>query len=338
MSDSKLSALESPPANEAQCINDLAARLQAKIVRDNAGGPMRRDAHPKMHGLVRAEFIVEPDLPEELRIGVFAEPGKTYPAWIRFSNQDGTIQPDINADIRGMAIKLMGVPGDKLLEAERQERTQDFIVISTPVFVTRDVEEFDDLIKALTGSLWAKLCFFLTHWHVAGNLLRSMKKHANPLQLRYWSTTPYLLGTRAVKYSAIPRAPATDTIPDSPGDDYLREAMVRQLARKEVVYDFAVQLQTDAAAMPIEDPSIEWPEALSTFRKVAAIRIPAQQFDSPAQRVFGENLSFTPWHSLPEHRPLGGINRARKIVYAAISTFRHAQNGVPRREPVDWTI
>ena len=68
------------------------------------------------------------------------------------------------------------------------------------------------------------------------------------------------------------------------------------------------------------------------------LHIPAQQVDSAAQRAFGENLSFTPWHSLPEHRPLGGINRARKIVYAAISTFRHAQNGVPRQEPLDWTI
>lgn len=338
MNDLDLSALEQRPPAEQACINDLAARLKAKIIRENAGGLMRRDAHPKMHGLVRAEFVVAADLPAELRVGVFAEPGKTYPAWVRFSNQDGTIQPDIDADIRGMAIKLMDVPGDKLLDAERHERTQDFIVISTPVFVTRDVEEFDDLIKALTGSLWAKAWFFLTHWHVVGNLWRSMKKHANPLQLRYWSTTPYLFGQRAVKYSAIPRSAARDEIPSHPSDDYLREAMVRQLSREDVLYDFALQFQTDPRHMPIEDPSVEWSETLSPFRTVASIRIPAQQFDTEAQRSFGENLSFTPWHSLPEHRPLGGINRARKIVYAAISSFRHAQNGVPQREPVDWEI
>ena len=61
-------------------------------------------------------------------------------------------------------------------------------------------------------------------------------------------------------------------------------------------------------------------------------------FDSEAQRAFGENLSYTPWHSLAEHRPLGGINRARKVVYRAISMFRHECNHAPRREPTGWDI
>jgi len=147
-------AQEDIPPGEAIYIEDLAARLKAKIIKDNPTGIMRRDAHPKMHGVVKAEFIVEPNLPEELRVGVFAEP-KTYPAWIRFSNQNGTIQPDIKPDIRGMAIKLMGVSGEKLLEDERDAQTQDFIVISTNVFVTRDVKQFDDLIKAMTSNFLA---------------------------------------------------------------------------------------------------------------------------------------------------------------------------------------
>jgi hypothetical protein len=88
--------------------------------------------------------------------------------------------------------------------------------------------------------------------------------------------------------------------------------------------------------MPIEDPGVEWPQAMSPFRKLATIRIPAQQFDSPGQHAFGENLSFTPWHALPEHRPLGGINRARKVVYQAISRFRHQANGQVRSEPTGW--
>lgn len=330
-------AQEDPPPGEAAYINDLAERLKAKIIKDNAGGIMRRDAHPKMHGVVKAEFIVEPDLPAQLRVGVFRQPA-TYPAWIRFSNQDGTINPDIDKDIRGMAIKLMGVPGEKLLEHEKDEQTQDFIVISTNVFVTKDVQEFDGLIKALTGSTLAKIVFFLTHWRVVWNLLQSMKKFANPLQIRYFSTTPYLFGNTAAKYSAIPVVEQPDAIPASPSDNYLREAMISQLARGEARFDFAVQLQTDAASMPIEDPGKAWSEEASPFRKVATIRIFQQSFDSAAQREFGENLSYTPWHSLPEHRPLGGINRARKVVYRAISIFRHEQNNAPRREPASWEI
>ena len=100
------------PWGEIHYIEDLLERLKAKIIADNAGGIMRRDAHAKMHGVVKAEFIIEPNLPEELQIGLFKE-AKTYPAWIRFSNQSGSLSPDIERDIRGMAIKLMGVAGRK---------------------------------------------------------------------------------------------------------------------------------------------------------------------------------------------------------------------------------
>ncbi|MES2943121.1 MAG: catalase family protein [Pseudomonadota bacterium] len=330
-------AQECPPPDEAVYINDLTERLKAKIIQDNPSGIMRRDAHPKMHGVVRAEFTVEPDLPDDLRIGVFSVP-RTYRAWIRFSNQNGTIQPDIDGDIRGMAIKLMNVDGEKLLEDEKHETTQDFIVISTNVFVTKDAQEFDQLIKALTGSMLDKLLFFATHWRVVFNLVKSMKKSANPLQIRYWSTTPYLLGRNAVKYSAIPVLGKLDSIPNSPGDNFLREAMVQQLAQDEAQFDFVVQLQTNAQTMPIEDPGKAWSELESPFRKVASIRIFKQDFDTQSQRLFGENLSYTPWHSLPEHRPLGGVNRARKVVYRAISMFRHEKNGVPRVEPTSWDI
>lgn len=328
---------ENPPPGEAEYINDLADRLKEKIIKDNVTGIMRRDAHPKMHGVVTAEFIIEPDLPQQLRVGIFKQPG-TYQAWIRFSNQNGTINPDIDADIRGMAIKLMGVEGEKLLEHEKEEKTQDFIVISTNVFVTRDAREFDDLIKALTGSTIAKILFFAVHWRVVLNLLKSMKKFANPLQIRYFSTTPYLFGNTAVKYSVTPNVEVVDTIPKNPQDDFLRSAMIRQLAQGEARFDFAVQLQTDADAMPIEDPGKEWSETVSPFRKVATIKIQKQSLDSERQRQFGENLSYTPWHSLPEHRPLGGVNRARKVVYRAISTFRHEKNNVPRKEPTSWEI
>jgi hypothetical protein len=86
--------------------------------------------------------------------------------------------------------------------------------------------------------------------------------------------------------------------------------------------------------MPVEDPTIPWD---APYQKVATIRIPPQTFDTPEQLAFCENLSFTPWHALPEHRPLGGINRARKAVYAAVSAQRHELNGVPEREPTPET-
>ena len=336
MHDARL-AQESPPPQEAFHTQRLAERLQAKIVRDNAGGPLRRDAHAKMHGLVRAEFSIEPGLPEALRVGLFSQ-ARTYPAWVRFSNQSGSLAPDIDGDIRGMAIKLMGVDGEILQTDSPADRTADFILISTPVFVTRDVEEFDNLLGALTGSLWAKVVFFLSHWRVLVNVLGSLKKFANQLQIRYLSATPYRLGDQAVKYAVRPVGGAADSLAAQPEADFLRQAMLRQLAQGDALFDFSVQLQTDARTQPIEDPSRLWSESDSAFQKVASLRIPRQAFDSPAQRALGENLSFNPWRTLAEHRPLGGINRARRSVYEAISRFRHDQNAAVRAEPTGWDL
>jgi len=85
--------------------------------------------------------------------------------------------------------------------------------------------------------------------------------------------------------------------------------------------------------MPIEDPGITWEEALSPFRKVARLTIPSQVFDTLERREFGDNLSFNPWRCLHEHRPLGGISRARRQVYDALSMFRHDNNQALREEP-----
>ncbi|HEV3386324.1 MAG TPA: catalase family protein [Gemmata sp.] len=334
-------ATEYPPAGEEGYAQQLAEFLRAKVQKDYPTGITRRDAHAKHHGCVRAEFIVEPNLPAELRVGVFREP-RTYLAWIRFSNQAGTPKPDLEKDIRGMAIKLMGVEGEKLLEDESSEQTQDFILISHPVFVTRDVAEFYHLIKATTGGILRLGWFFFNpfnmHWRTFRNLMASLQRHANPLEIRYWSTTPYLFGTRAVKYSTRPQTPQVTAIPVNPSPDFLKEALKQSLVAGEAKFDFMVQFQTDAVRMPIEDPGVLWNEELSQFRKVATIRMIQQEFDSREQLTFGENISFTPWHSVPEHRPIGGINRARKLVYRIISEFRHQRNRTPRKEPRSWEL
>ncbi len=94
-----------------------------------------------------------------------------------------------------------------------------------------------------------------------------------------------------------------------------------------------VQFQTDPVRMPIENPMVPWSPELSPYRRVATIKILRQEFDSPAQMQFAENLSFSPWRTLPEHRPLGSVNRARLHVYPAISRFRHQRNNTVSKEP-----
>ena len=96
--------------------------------------------------------------------------------------------------------------------------------------------------------------------------------------------------------------------------------------------EFLIQPRT-SNTMSVEDSMTEWKENKAPFYKVATIRIPQQVFDTPEQNKFCENLSFTPWHTLPEHKPLGAINRMRKVIYERISRVRHEMNSTQRIEP-----
>lgn len=304
------------------------------------GGPMTRDAHAKHHGCVRGEFRVNPSLAPELRAGVFATPGASFPAWVRYSNGAGKAQADAKGDGRGMAIKLLRVPGEKLLDSERDAQTQDFLMINHPVFFVRNVEDYIDFTNASAAG--NPLPFFfpspnpfswrLPEFGVVAKI--TSQKVTDPLALRYWTMTPYQFGQREAKFSARPCADVKlPALRASPDPDFLRANLRTHLEQADACYEFMVQLRTKPEAMPIEDPTVEWKESDSPFVSVARLTIPRQRFDAPAQMEFCENLSYTPWHSLPEHRPLGGINRVRRAVYEGISKLRHETNRAARSEP-----
>ena len=333
---------ESVWPGEAEAPRAIADRIEKSIEEryPKAKRPARRDAHPKAHGCVRASFKVADGLPDNLAQGVFV-PGATYKAWIRFSNgSSDPARPDVKGDARGMAIKLTGVPGVKLLPAEREAETQDFIMINHPVFFIDDPPDYLRLIQRGSSSsslvkLTAPFALGLKGALIARTISR--KKIENPLYTRYWSTVPYRLGDdahkQAVKFSARPCAVhANNKIPSDPGPDYLRQAMAATLAADDACFDFLVQTRR-SPSMKVEDSKTEWKESEAPFIKMATITIPKQTFDSEAQMAFCENLSFTPWHSLPQHRPLGAVNRVRRTVYESVSKKRHALNQTPRKEP-----
>lgn len=327
---------EQLPPKEEQATTRLINLLK-KMLEEDYPKPKRmlRDAHPKMHGLVKAEFIVEPDLPDELRVGVFAEP-KSYLTWVRFSNMSAPPGPDYRRDSRGMALKLMGVPGEKILQGEQDGPTQDFVMMSSPIFVTRDVEGFEKLVAALTGGKLKLALHMLTHPRVAKLFLGVLVKCPSALNFQYWSVTPYRFGDRIIKFTAKPTTPGPTTVPKQASPDFLREQMIEQLATGDASFDFMIQFRTQPEAMPVDDPTINWSEDASPFIKVATVHIPQQTFASPEQDTYGDNLAFTPWHSLPVHQPLGGINIARRRIYETMSAFRHAHNDAPTPEPTSF--
>lgn len=321
--------------NEEQLAQEIAATVAANIQRGPR--PALRDAHPRAHGCVQASFRVDDGLPPHLAQGVFV-PGKSYPALIRFSNGNPeTKLPDIIPDVRGMAIKLLGVPGDKLLDDERE--TQDFVLISHPVFFLDSAKDYLTFFRRIFSSnlLIRKTALLALSARGLINFFKMNIVVASPLETRYWSVVAYRLGAgphkQAVKYSARPRPfPGSTALPVPPTPHFLRETMIRHLEAGEAHFDFLVQPRK-SPAMSVENSMVEWKEEDAPFIRVATITIPRQQFATAERDQLGENLSFSPWHALPAHRPLGAVNRVRRVVYQAISKVRHDLNGAPRREP-----
>jgi hypothetical protein len=309
-------------------------------------GIRRRAQHPKQHGCVRATFEVLDDIPADYKVGLFARPA-SYDAIIRFSN--GRQAEDRGPGAQGMSIKLIGVPGRKILEAQADAGTHDFILVDGPVFFVRDTESYARLVN----EVFTNVLKGLPPEAPPEKWLASVKKahpedipvvenYTNrvvdsPLARQFWSQVPYAFGQgdgTICRYSAVPHpenmiAPIPPAFRDA---DYLRRAMVDHLktAARPAVFDFCAQLRTDATPEVIDNPTVEWD---TPFQRVAVIAIPAQDFDRPEQDRFGENLSYTPWHALPEHRPVGQINEIRRSVYAASSRARHLANLVDEQEP-----
>ena len=300
-------------------------------------GRFERGGNTKTHGIVRGEFIVHDNLPQEFRHGIYAQPC-TYPAWVRFSGPGPYITSDIDdVGFMSISIKLMRVPGPKLMEDEKS--TQDMFGVSPPTFVTPDVIANAQLQKQSIKN--AQIFYFLnlTQHHVLDLIMQSLwiKTQSSPLEAPYFSCVPYLLGEgQAMQYSIWPKSKRHTRVPRlpfRPPDNYLRDAMVKTLAEEDVELDIRLQLQKDPHLMPIENNGVYWPERISPRVSVATLRIPRQKFDSPAQLDFAKRLSYNPWHCIAEHRPLGNQSRARRRMYWTLSALRQSMNATPRYEP-----
>jgi Dyp-type peroxidase family len=341
-STSVAARFEHMPDDEQLHTDRLIDNTRALLQQRYAGKQTLRDAHPKMHGCVKARLEIEPNLPPALRHGLFGEAAERYAtktpdgrcsfkAWVRFSSQNQDPQADIVKDTRGLSLKLLEIPGAKLLDGEEDSPCHDFIFLSTPRFVARSVAEFDELVNGLVQGSW------LSWLRSAGPALRhkfSLARHASPLEVSYFSVVPALIGTTAVKYSLEPVIEKKTPLPKHPSPNFLREQLKRQLAHKDSLFEISVQMFQDEKSTPIEDPTQLW---RTKPTKVATLRILQQDdFDTPERNELGENLAFNPFRCLPEHRPLGGINRARRQVYRAIAAFRHNRNGVKSAEAPVW--
>jgi hypothetical protein len=330
-------AEECPQPDEEAHINSIIDSFEKQMRGLWKPGGFERGGNTKTQGVLRGEFIVHDNLPEKFRHGIYAK-AQTFKAWVRFAGPGPYVTPDIDdIGFMSISIKLMGVPGKKFMDDEKH--TLDMFGVSTPTFVTPDTKANTQLqIESLRN---AQLLYFLNFHrpHVLDLIMQGLwvKTQTSPFEAPYFSCVPYLLGEgQAMQYSVWPKSKKRTRIPRlplRPPDDYLRNAMVAALKEGDVELDIRLQLQTDPHLMPIENNAVLWPERLSPRVSVATLRLPKQKFDSQAQIEFARKLSYNPWHTIAEHRPLGNQSRARWRLYETLSKYRQAMTGVPHAEP-----
>jgi hypothetical protein len=332
----KLAEERIQPDEEAH-LDDIIASFNAQMRKLWNPGYYERGGNSKTHGIVRAELIVRDDLPEHMRRGIFATPA-TYKAWVRYSGPGPYVTADIDdVGFMSMAIKLMGVPGPKLMDDEKF--TQDLFGTSAPTFVSPDTRANAQLQRWSLKNAQVFYFFNPRDSHILDTIMQLLwtKTQTSPLEDQYFSCVPYLLGEgQAMQYSFKSRL-ATKTpvprLPFRPPDNYLRDAMAATLAKQDVEFDIFLQVQTDPFLMPIENAAVMWPTRLSARVPAAVLRIPKQTFDSREQLAFARKLTYNPFHCIPEHRPLGNVSRARKRMYWELAQLRLKMNATEHYEP-----
>jgi Catalase len=356
--------LETIPAGEEALIDKMISDLRAnnefqfaKSVKKRRPHAIR-DAHAKSCGILRGELTVRPDIPEQYRQGMFAEPGRTYPVIARISTTSGAIRSDQVRGVRGLGLKILDVcdPGAARASDKFDDTNQDFVFVTEPVFLFRDAEHYagagmtiakvlsrmpDQVMVAMNGLLRGVRRLL---GPTGRELPRNLRVFADPnhhvLGQTFYTAAPNRFGTYVAKLKV---APASKSVTDltavtiAPRDGQALTNAVREHFRSNGAdYVVSAQLCTNTADMPVEDATVEWSEAESPYVPVATIHYPPQTAHSPALQRFGDDqLTFNSWRGIEEHRPLGGINRLKLRVYEQSSIFRHEANNEDYVEPKD---
>jgi hypothetical protein len=320
------------------CGKDPVASLTAMFVDQVQAGrigkgqcPALRPVFLKPHGVAHAVFRILPDLPSDLRVGIFA--GSEYPAWVRFSSDTLPTISDYKATV-GVGIKLFHAPVPKLF-GEPNDQTFDFILQNFDVFFVDNAREMCEFTKA--GVVDGDYGPYLVAHPVTAKLLDQMARAIpSVLASDYWSCVPFSFGPdRYVKYK-LERTIDASTPSDAPRDpSYLAVDLQNRLKAAEARFRFFVQFRTDPTTMPLDEATVRWEESASVPVQLAELILPQQDIAVRGQAAYGENLSWNIWRVTSDHRPQGSIAEARRLVYASSALLRRNVNGVPTGEPTE---
>jgi hypothetical protein len=346
-------AFEQVPNDEAQISKELADTLRSIMETTfNDSGHANRSVHAKAHGLLRGQVTVLDNLPAELRQGAFSKPA-TMPVFLRFSTNPGDILDDKVSTPRGLAIKMVGVDGPRLPGSE-SDVTQDFVMQNAKAFTSATPKAFLTTLKLLAKTtdkapgfkkvLSAVLKGVESTIESMGGesgTLKSLGGHPQThiLGESFSTVVPILYGPYYAKLAMVPVSASLTALTDLHVDfadnpDGLHAAVTEYFIQHGGTWELRIQLAADLDKMPIEDASVQWSEELSPYVTVARIDVDAQPaWDGEKVREIDDAMTFSPWHGLQAHKPVGGVMRVRKPSYEMSSDFRARHNGCPIHEP-----
>jgi hypothetical protein len=341
---------EDAEADTSAKLLDTLRKIQHTVYEDT--GHAMRAVHAKSHGILRGQLRVLEGLPAVLAQGLFAKPG-TYPVVMRFSTLPGDVLDDSVSTPRGLAVKIVGVAGDRLPGSEK-DVTQDFVLVNGPAFGNPSARSFSralKLVAATTDKAPGLKKVLSSVMRGAERILESLGTQSSTvlslggqpethlLGDTYFSQAPLLYGKYVVKVAVAPVSAGLIALTNAPLDitdkpHGLRDAVVTFFRSQSAEWELRVQLCTDLKLMPIEDASKAWPEDKSPYVAVARITA-AQQAAWSAARILAveDGMAFSPWHGLAAHRPLGSVMRVRKSAYEAAANFRAERNQRVINEP-----
>lgn len=263
-------------------------------------------------------------LGDRLAVGLYAVPA-SYPAIVRFANSAQQARSDWVPDVRSLSFSV------DLTSASGPATTprQDYALQSAATLPFDDVHAFAVFARVMTApndGIAAGALPFHDQFVFARTKLQILQQQRQPVrpyqQLRYWSNVPFRHGgADIVKYSLLPWSNNTARPLQRHNPHALHDELARHLVEDQPTSTFDVALQfMDVSAMTyqgrrrdaafwIEQPSVEWPERQAPFHVVARLRLlpmpPLEQ--ATAERLYIDVTE----HSLPDHQPVGAVNRAR---------------------------
>jgi hypothetical protein len=253
-----------------------------------------------------------------------------------------------------LAIKIIGVEGERL-EGSEADVTQDLVLVNGPAFGAPNAKQFlatlkllakttdrvQGLKKIISGALRGVQDVIVAATGTPNATVATLggQPETHILGETFYSQVPLRFGNYIAKMAVAPVSPELVALVQAPLNvnripDGLREAVVKFFRQNGGTWEVCAQLCTNLDDMPVENAATVWPVKKSPYRAVARITVKPQAAWTLARlAAVDDGMSFSPWHGLAAHRPLGSIMRVRKTAYEMGRRFRAEKTGRSVLEP-----